>query len=103
MDGSLGQTADGVHRKIQHQMNVLEGKVIQAAKKNQEIVGRKLTKLENTLCPNRHLQERVFNVTPFLMKYGFSWLDELYQAVDLTHFDHQVFGFEVEMIESGEQ
>ena len=94
MDGSLGQSADGVHRKIQHQMNLLEKKVIQASKKNQEIVGRKLTKLENRLYPNRHLQERVFNVTPFLMKYGFSWLDELYEAVDLTHFDHQVFGFE---------
>ena len=94
MDGSLGQSADGVHRKIQHQMNLLEKKVIQASKKNQEIVGRKLTKLENRLFPNRHLQERVFNVTPFLMKYGFSWLDELYEAVDLTHFDHQVFGFE---------
>jgi len=96
MDGSLGQTADGVHRKIQHQMNLLEKKAIQAAKKKQEIVGRKLTKLENRLYPNRHLQERVFNVTPFLMKYGFSWLEELYRAVDLTHFDHQVFGFEAE-------
>ncbi len=94
MDGSLGQTADGVHRKIQHQLNLIEGKVIQAAKKKQEIVGRKLTKLENTLCPNRHLQERVLNVTPFLMKYGFSWLDELYGAVDLSHFDHQILGFE---------
>jgi len=96
MDGSLGQTADGVHRKIQHQMNILENKVIKAAKKNQEILGRKLTKLENRLMPNRHLQERVFNVTPYLMKYGFSWLEELYQAFDLTHFDHQVFGMGVE-------
>ncbi len=94
MDGSLGQSADGVHRKIQHHMKNLENKVVQAAKKNQEIVGRKLTKLENRLYPNRHLQERVFNVTPFLMKYGFPWLDELYEAVDLAHFDHQVFGFE---------
>jgi len=91
MDGSLGQTADGVHRNIQHQLNLLEGKVIQAAKRKQKIVGRKLTKLENNLYPNRHLQERVLNVTPSLMKYGFSWLDELYEAVDLTHFDHQVF------------
>jgi len=94
MDGSLGQTADGAHRKIQHQLNLLEGKVIQAAKRKQETVGRKLTKLENTLCPNRHLQERVFNVTPFLMKYGFSWLDDLYEALDLNHFDHQIFNFE---------
>jgi len=91
MDGSLGQTADGVHRKIQHQLGVLENKVIQAAKKNQAIQGRKLTKLANGLMPNGHLQERYFNVTPFLFKYGFSWLEELYRAVDLTHFDHQVF------------
>ncbi len=94
MDGSLGQTADGVHRKIQHQLNLLDGKVLQAAKKKQEVVGRKLTKVENTLCPNGHLQERVLNVTPFLMKYGFSWLDELYEAVDLSHFDHQILGIE---------
>lgn len=92
MDGSLGQTADGVHRKIQHQIGVLENKVIQASKKNLAIQGRKLTKLENGLMPNRHLQERYFNVTPYLMKYGFSWLEALYQAVDLTHFDHQTFG-----------
>jgi len=92
LDGSLGQSADGVHRKIQHQMKLLGNKVIQAAKKKQEIVGHKLTKLENRLYPNRHLQERVFNVTPYLMKYGLSWLEEIYQAVDLTHFDHQVFG-----------
>ena len=92
MDGSLGQTADGVHRKIRHQLNLLDGKIIQAAKRNQKTVGQKLTKVENTLYPNRHLQERVLNVTPLLMKYGFSWLDELYEAVELTHFDHQVFG-----------
>jgi len=73
-------------------MKLLGNKVIQAAKKKQEIVGHKLTKLENRLYPNRHLQERVFNVTPYLMKYGLSWLEEIYQAVDLTHFDHQVFG-----------
>jgi bacillithiol biosynthesis cysteine-adding enzyme BshC len=96
MDGSLGQTANGVHRKIQHQMNILDKKVIQAAKKSQEVLGRKLTKLENRLYPNRNLQERVFNITPYLMKYGFSWVEELYRTVDLTHFDHQVFGTGVE-------
>ena len=96
MDGSLGQTADGVRRKMQHQMNLLEKKVIQAAKKNQKIQGRKLTKIENGLHPNRNLQERVLNVTPYLMKYGFSWLEALSKSVDLTHFDHQVFGVGVE-------
>ena len=77
-------------------MKGLENRVVRAAKKSQDIVGRKLTKLENRLYPNRHLQERVFNVTPYLMKYGFSWLEQLYRAVDLTHFDHQVVGCEVE-------
>jgi bacillithiol biosynthesis cysteine-adding enzyme BshC len=96
LDGSLGQFAAGVHRRVQHQMKSLENKVFQAAKKNQDIVERQLTKLENRLYPNRHLQERVFNVTPYLMKYGLSWLERLYRAVDLTHFDHQVVGCEVE-------
>ena len=103
MDGSLGQSASGVQRKIQHQMKALENKVVQAAKKKQEIVGRKLTKLENRISPNRNLQERVFNVTPYLMKYGFSWLEDLYRTVDLTNFDHQVVGFEGKNGQSGEQ
>jgi uncharacterized protein YllA (UPF0747 family) len=96
MDGSLAQTADGVRRKIEHQMKLLGQKVIQAAKKNQKIQGRKLTKLENSLHPNRNLQERVLNVTPYLMKYGFSWLEALHEEIDLTQFDHQVFGVGVE-------
>jgi len=96
LDGSLGQLADGVQRKIQHQMRSLGDKVIQASKKKQEILGRKLTKVENRLYPNRHLQERVFNVTPYLMKYGLSWLEQICRAVDLTHFDHQIVGFEVD-------
>jgi bacillithiol biosynthesis cysteine-adding enzyme BshC len=96
MDSALGQSADGIHRKIHHQLNLLETKVVQAAKKKQKIVGRKLTKVENMLYPNQRLQERVFNVTPFLMKYGVAWLEDLYHALDLTHVDHQVFSFEAE-------
>ena len=72
------------------------GLMVYLLKNNQKILGRKLTKLENRLFPNGNLQERVFNVTPYLMKYGFSWLEELYEAVDLAHFDHQVFGMGVE-------
>ncbi len=88
---TLGDLVDSIHRKIRHQLGLLENKVLKASKKRQAIVKQQLFNLDNNLYPDRHLQERVFNITPYLIKYGFGWLDELYQAVDLTHYDHQIF------------
>jgi bacillithiol biosynthesis cysteine-adding enzyme BshC len=91
MDPSLGQSVDSIHRKIRHQVGLLDERALKAAKRRQAIVGQRLASLENRLYPKRHLQERVFNVTPFLMKYGPAWLERLYETVDLEHYDHQVF------------
>ncbi|MCP4899452.1 MAG: bacillithiol biosynthesis cysteine-adding enzyme BshC [bacterium] len=91
LDGSLAQSVDATHRKIKHQLSLLEERILKAAKRRQEVVGRKLQTLENKLYPKRHLQERVLSATPFLMKYGLTWLEDLYQAMDVTHFDHQFF------------
>jgi len=88
---TLGQSIDSIHGKIRYQLGLLEKKVLKASKKRQTIVRQQLLSLENNLYPERHLQERVFNITPLLVRYGFAWLDKLYQAVDLTHFDHQIF------------
>ena len=52
--------------------------------------GRQLHKAADNLYPNQRLQERVFNIVPYLIKYGYAFLEKLDQAVDIGEHDHQV-------------
>lgn len=44
------------------------------------------------LSLNRGLQERVFNIVPYLFKYGPAFMEKLAAAISLDDFDHQVVG-----------
>ena len=55
-----------------------------------ETAARQLRKAADNLFPDRRLQERVFNVVPYLIKYGYAFLEKLDQAVDIDEHDHQV-------------
>jgi len=88
---TLGEAAGQSQGKIRQQLEFLDRKVRQAAKKRDEIAQRQLQKSVDHLYPGGRLQERVFNIVPFLMKYGFSFLDRMDRSFELGAFDHQVF------------
>jgi len=87
---TLEKSVDLTIRKINHQIHLLEKKILKASKKRSAIMTKRIQLAKNSLYPNQHLQERVFNITPFLIKYGFTLMDRLYKAVDIKHHDHQV-------------
>ena len=87
---TLGEAAGQAQGKIRQQLEFLDKKVRQAAKKKDEIAQRQLRKAVDNLCPGGHLQERVFNIAPYLMKYGPAFLDRLAHSVVSGEFDHQV-------------
>ena len=87
---TLGEAAGQAQGKIRQQLEFLDKKVRQAAKKKDEITQRQLRKAVDNLCPGGHLQERVFNIAPYLMKYGPAFLDRLAHSVVSGEFDHQV-------------
>ena len=76
--------------KITHQVKFLEKKILQASKKRNEIVIQQFHKMKNNLYPNNILQERVFNIVPFLIKYSFDLIDKLYSAIDSNNHNHQI-------------
>jgi uncharacterized protein YllA (UPF0747 family) len=88
---TLEKSVDLTIRKIHHQINLLEKKILKASKKRNTIMTQRIHLAKSSLYPNQHLQERVFNITPFLLKYGFTLMERLYQAVDIKHHDHQLF------------
>jgi bacillithiol biosynthesis cysteine-adding enzyme BshC len=90
---TLEKSVDQTIGKIHHQMSLLEKKILKASKKQNTILTKRVHLAKNSLYPNQHLQERVFNITPFLIKYGFAFLDRLYKTIDIKHHDHQILNW----------
>lgn len=89
-DPTLNETVQNTRGRIQHQMEGLENKILQAYKKRNDVISQQIYKAKNHLYPNNQLQERVLNITPFLFKYGWGFVERLYEAMDISNYDHQV-------------
>jgi bacillithiol biosynthesis cysteine-adding enzyme BshC len=76
--------------KMIRQLKFTEKKILQAAAKQNETAIRQLRRAVNSLYPNQHLQERVFNIVPYLIKYGYAFMDKLGRAANLDEPDHQI-------------
>ena len=87
---TLGDAAGQAQGKIRQQLEFLDRKVRQAAKKKDEIAQRQLRKAVDNLCPGGHLQERVFNIAPYLMKYGYGFMERLDRSLESGAYDHRV-------------
>jgi bacillithiol synthase len=87
---TLKDSAHLAQGKMKQQWQFLEKKIVQAATKQNDIAVQQLRKAGDQLYPNGHLQERVFTIAPYLLKYGPSFLDTLDGAIDLDAHDHQL-------------
>ncbi len=86
LENSAGFTLE----KINQQLKYLEKKILKASKKQNEILIQQLHKVKNNLYPANHLQERVLNIVPYLIKYGYPFIDKLYKTIDVNNHDHQI-------------
>jgi bacillithiol synthase len=89
-DQSLKDTISTSRNAVLHQINTLENKIGLAHKKKNETVREQLNKLVNHLMPDRNLQERSLNLIPYLVKYNFEFIDQLYSALDFKSSKHQI-------------
>jgi bacillithiol synthase len=89
-DQSLKETIATSRNAVLHQINSLEHKIELAHKKKNDVVRDQLNKLVNNLMPNRNLQERTLNIIPYLVKYDFKFIDNLFSTIGLTKSNHQV-------------
>jgi bacillithiol biosynthesis cysteine-adding enzyme BshC len=87
---TLKETAQLSRGRMVQQLRYLEKKIVQAAKKQNDIAVGQIRKAGDHLYPNGHLQERVLNIVPFLLKYGPLFVDKLDEAIDLDVHDHQI-------------
>jgi bacillithiol biosynthesis cysteine-adding enzyme BshC len=87
---ALKDSIDHAKGKMNQQWKFMEKKLLQAAKRRNETAIQQLDRTVQNLYPNQHLQERVFNIVPYLIKYGTAFMDKLDQAIPVDEYDHQL-------------
>jgi uncharacterized protein YllA (UPF0747 family) len=75
---------------VLHQVEALRTKFVNAEARRNETLERHLDAVTNSLFPDKKLQERVINVTSFLVRYGLGFIRRLEAALDLDSREHQV-------------
>jgi len=89
-DPTLGAALDKSAAKMVYQLAKMEGKVQREALRRDERARAEAAYLSGLVFPNKHLQERLYGILPFLAQFGEGFVDTLYERVELANPDHQL-------------
>ena len=87
-DPTLGEALNKSRAKIIYQIEKNRRKAGREALRRDARVNDGAAHLGNLVFPERHLQERLFSILPFLAKHGFDLIDTLYENVQRGCPDH---------------
>jgi bacillithiol biosynthesis cysteine-adding enzyme BshC len=87
---ALKKNLETTRGKIDYELKRLGEKLFQAFRQKDQALKEQVYKAKNNLFPDNKLQERVLNLTPYLIKYGFEFVDFLYNNVEIEKIDHQL-------------
>jgi bacillithiol biosynthesis cysteine-adding enzyme BshC len=89
-DASLAAALDKSRQKMLYQLAKMERKIGRETMARDARVARDAAYLSGLVYPQRHLQERLYSILPFLAKHGTGLVDELYECLNLGCPDHQL-------------
>jgi len=89
-DPTLGAALEKSASKIAYQLAKIESKVQREALRRDERAQAEAAYLSGLVFPNKHLQERLYGILPFLAQFGEGFVDTLYERVELANPDHQL-------------
>ena len=90
VDQTLEGALDKAIEKIRHQVGTLESRYVSASARRDEVLERQLENVRSRLYPEKKLQERVVNVTSFLVRYGAGLIPMIDERLELDGTEHQV-------------
>jgi bacillithiol biosynthesis cysteine-adding enzyme BshC len=90
LDPTLEGAARSTLGKMQHDLDTLRGKMIQAAKRRDETLRRQFTRTQALTFPGGHAQERTVGFVSFLDQYGPALVDRLLDQLPLDLGYHWV-------------
>jgi bacillithiol biosynthesis cysteine-adding enzyme BshC len=89
-DPTLAKALEHSARKIRYQLAKTERKAGREAMHRDERTARDAASLYGLIYPERHLQERLYSILPFLAKHGLDLIDHIYEAIQLECSDHRL-------------
>lgn len=89
IDTTLTIPLEKASAKMRYQLYSLRKKTVEAGKRANQTKVNHMEKLKNNLLPLENLQERCLNIFQFLIRYGPSLIDKIYDEIDLNNFGHK--------------
>jgi uncharacterized protein YllA (UPF0747 family) len=89
-DPTLAAAAAASRRKMLYQIEKLRRKTERETLRRDARASEDAAYLIGLLYPERHLQERLYSILPFLALYGMDLVDRLYADLRTDCFDHRV-------------
>jgi bacillithiol biosynthesis cysteine-adding enzyme BshC len=90
LDPTLEGAAKSTLGRMQHDLQTLHNKMIQAAKRRDETLRRQFTHAQNLAFPGGHAQERTIGFVSFLNQYGPALVDRLDEELPLDLGRHWI-------------
>jgi bacillithiol biosynthesis cysteine-adding enzyme BshC len=90
LDITLAAALDTSRRKIEYQVAKIARKTANQIIARDQQALRDARSLNGLMFPEKHLQERLYSILPFIAKFGPGLIEELYPAVRLECPDHQL-------------
>lgn len=89
-DSTLAKALDKSVAKMRYQLQKLEGKILRESLRRDTRAQQEAAYVLNLIYPERHLQERLYTILPFLAQHGTGLVDTIYDAISLDCPDHQM-------------
>jgi bacillithiol biosynthesis cysteine-adding enzyme BshC len=89
-DATLAKALNSSAGKIRYQLDKIERKAGREALRRDARAAQDAASLYGLIYPQRHLQERLYSMLPFLAKHGPSLIDQVYDAIQLDCPDHRL-------------
>jgi len=89
-DPTLAVALDRSARKMRYQLDKVERKAGREALRRDARAAADAASLYGLIYPERHLQERLYSILPFLAKHGLDLVDQVYEAIQLDCVDHRL-------------
>jgi bacillithiol synthase len=80
IDTALDKTVQAEQQKILNALEQLEQKIVRAEKRKHEVALQQIQNIKEKLFPERGLQERFDNFSPYFVQYGDGFFDALLQS-----------------------
>ena len=90
LDPTLGGAAKSTIGRMQHELETLHGKMIQAAKRREDTLRRQYTRTRALVFPGGHAQERTIGFVSFLNQYGPALIERLHDELPLDLGRHWI-------------